>query len=872
MRERWATFESKAFGDEKIEVRAVDGIDELNQLFRFDVTLVRPGVLSAADDVLPLLEHPASLWFEEDGKLFGEVHGIVAEASVDVDEEGSFSIVTLRLVPRASLLTQRRGDHIFLDKTIPEIIAEKLQAIGLAQGDDFVMSLVERYPVREYVAQHDETDHAFVSRLAEHLGITTFFEHRDRRDVLVFTDTPTAFRPIVRPDLPVRRRRDHPAAYAIRTTLRRGPSQAEAHDYNYRTPQVTLREKKGVLARATAGDWVEFGPHTKTLEETRAIAHIRTEELRGRQHVVEGTTSETSVRAGGTLRLHGLDKAHELVLTRIAYRFRAPDREVVEVPWENRFTAVPAASPLRPPRSTPWPSMPGLINAVVDGSIKGDYAELDEAGRYHLRLAYDRSGRTDLSATHPVRMMQPHAGGNYGMHFPLRPGTEVLVGFVNGDPDRPIIVGTAPNPATVSPVVLQNQTQNVLRTGSANELVIEDQRGTERIRIHTPHRNTTVQLGAVEEPEDGALTTTEGNLSEASRLTSNEATTSKTLLAETETAVLGRSAVIAAGIGAVTAATTRGIEKPEAVSLREVGRDLTRLALAPEKVGDPPEQGPPGEASSEGDPTEGALWSAVGAIVTALGEQAAVDLVRAVARTTDSGLDRAVGRAQGAPLGDPMEPASIIAATKTAALVGREVAVVFGDRAASLGSYDTASVMGEQVAQLKSPLTAEIAAGRDLKLTSAGTLDAAAKLIRVVGGYYPEAEAPPLDAGTSIGVMSRHDLRITSVEDCIVLCAKKNLIGTAHTGDVRWKAQKTLSLTGGSIIGNAGTIKTHSKGNTEVKAEGDIILDADGNITIKAAGEVTIEAPTITLKGEITLDGNVTVTGDLTVCGALHGG
>ena len=100
MRERWATFESKAFGDEKIEVRAVDGIDELNQLFRFDVTLVRPGVLSAADDVLPLLEHPASLWFEEDGKLFGEVHGIVAEASVDVDEEGSFSIVTLRLVPQ----------------------------------------------------------------------------------------------------------------------------------------------------------------------------------------------------------------------------------------------------------------------------------------------------------------------------------------------------------------------------------------------------------------------------------------------------------------------------------------------------------------------------------------------------------------------------------------------------------------------------------------------------------------------------------------------------------------------------------------------------------------------------------------------------
>lgn len=872
MRERWALFESAALGDEKFDVRSIDGVDELNQLFRFDVVLVRPGLVSAIDDVLPTLEKPASLWFEEDGKVFGEVHGIVAEAAVDVDEEGSFSLVRLQIVPRAWLLTQRRGDQIFLDRTIPEILVEKLEAIGLVRDTDFTLALVGRYPVREFVAQHDETDHAFVSRLCEHLGITTFFEQRDGRDVLVLTDSLSSFHPIVRPELPVRRRRDHPAAYGVRTTLRRGPALAEAHDYNYRTPQVTLREKKGVAVPAAAGTWVEFGPHAKTMEEARTLAQIRTEELGARHRVVEGTTTETSAYAGGTLRLTGLDRAEELVLTRVVYRFRGADGGALEVPWENQFRGVPVGTPLRPPRSTPLPRVPGLVNAVVDGAIKGDYAELDEAGRYHLRLAYDRSGRTDLGATHPVRMMQSHAGGNYGMHFPLRPGAEVLVGFVNGDPDRPVIVGAAPNPATVSPVVLQNHTQNVLRTGSANEMVIEDLRGSERIRIHTPHQNTTVQLGAVEEPEDGALTSTEANLSEASRLTSNEATTTKTLLAETSTAVLGRTQVIAAGVGAITAATQRGIEQPASVSLRDIGRDLTRLAVAPEQLEAQKEQPPPDDASAEGDASEGALWSAVGAIVTALGEQAAIDLVRAVARTTDSGLDRAVGRAQGAPVGAPMVPASIVAATKTAALVGREVAVVFGDRVAALSSYDTASVMGEQVAQLKSPGMAEVAGARGLQLSSAATLDAAAKLIRVVGGYYPEAEAPPLDAGTSIGVMSRHDLRITSVEDCILICAKKNLIGTAHTGDIRWKAQKTLSMNAGSIIGNAGTIKTHSKGNTELKAEADIVIDADGNVTIKAAGEVQIEAPTVTIKGEIKLDGNVTVTGDLTVAGALHGG
>src|SRR4051812_2181360 len=110
MRERWALFESKAFGEGRLQVRSLDGVDELNQLFHFDVLLVRPGVLSAIDDVLPALEHPATLWFEEDGKIYGEVHGIVAEASVDVDVESNFSLVRFKIVPRAWLLTQRMGD------------------------------------------------------------------------------------------------------------------------------------------------------------------------------------------------------------------------------------------------------------------------------------------------------------------------------------------------------------------------------------------------------------------------------------------------------------------------------------------------------------------------------------------------------------------------------------------------------------------------------------------------------------------------------------------------------------------------------------------------------------------------------------------
>jgi type VI secretion system VgrG family protein len=872
MRERWALFESLPLGEGKFDVQSLDGTDELNRLFRFDVKLARKGVMSPGDDVAPLLDPPASLWLEEDGVVLGEFHGIVSEAAVDVDVESELTVLNVTLVPRAWLLTQRFGDEIFLAQSIPQIVTEKLERIGLVRDQDFVLSLLDRYPVREYVAQHDETDWAFICRLCEHVGITLFFEHRDRRDVLVLSDTPSTFRPIARPVLPVRHRREHPAAYGVRTTLRRNTSRTLAHDYNYRTPLVGLREHHVVPTPGATGEWVEYGSHSKTTEETALIARVRKEEVGAQQHVVGGTATELSVRAGSTFVLTGVGPDQELLLTKVSYRFRRPEGSgLIDSAWENEFSAIPAKTPYRPPRVTPRPRISGLKNAIVDGTIKGDYAELDEAGRYHLRMLYDRSGRTDLGATHPVRMMQPHAGANYGMHFPLRPGIEVLVAYVNGDPDRPVIVGTAPNPVTTSPVVQQNQTQNVLRTGSANEMVIEDEHGIERIRIHTPKDNTTIQLGAVEEPEEGALTRTDANISEASRLSNNEATTQKSLLARTSTSVLGRSAIVAAGSVAVRSACERGIDDPANVSIEKLNRDLDWLSTPPEKLADKPHpsEAAPTDASTQ-DASAGGLWSTLGSSVTVFTEQAAVDLVRAAARTTDNGVDKAKGRAQGEPVGEPELPGLISAGEKTAAIVGRDTGFVFGDRVAALSSYKTASVMGGEMAQLKSPKAVEIAGGQEAKVTTAGTLDVQAKLVRVVGGYYPEAEAPPLDEGTTVGVMSRKDLRFISVDDCILVCAKKNIIETAHTGDIRMRAKKTISMAAGAIIGNAGTIKTKSTGDTEIVADADITISAGGAVAIEADGEILIKAPTITLQGAITLDGKVTVTGFLDAKGGSN--
>ena len=869
-------FESAALGETQWTVRSLEGEDTLNGEYRFRVHLDLATSSLSHEELEKVLEAPATVVFIEAGRELNRFSGVVSELSATNDVEHTRTDLYLEIVPRVAMAAHRRGSELFLDKSIPEVVVAKLTALGLKVDEDFALLLRGTYPPREIIAQYEESDLAFIRRLCESIGITTSYDQQGGREVLLLSDGQTPFPEVTRPRLPSRHRADHPAAFDVRTTLRRVPQHVQVHDYNYRSPNVSLLDRDPTRRAAAVGEWTEFGAHPKTRDQTRELAVIRTEEQAARHQVVEGLATEASLRSGRLVQLvDAVASEQMLLLTHVAYGFRSKRLEDgVELPgWENRFVAIPANVPFRPQRVTPVPRIPGLLNAVVDGAIRGDYAELDGLGRYHLRFAYDRTGRTDLGATHPVRMMQPHAGANYGMHFPLRPGAEVLVGFVNGDPDRPVIVGSAPNPITTSPVAARNQTQNVLRTGSNNEMVIEDFKGNERIRIHTPHKATTVQLGSPEEVEEGVLMTTQAHVTAMSRESNNTITDRHTTIARSTTALLGERAVMMAGFRSVTAAADEAIERPGAVTLPEVAADLRRLTRPPVS---PSSAGKGGESSTpepspdapEVVPALAPLQSGASAQLAESAETAALDLVRAMSQATDNGLDAAQGRLQGEPLGSAAEPAAIIAGERTAALIGRETALVSGDRVAALSSTKSAAVMGLETAVVKSGGDVEIAGGKRVHVTTSGELDIAARTARLVAGYYPEAEAPKLDEGTSLGVMAKKDLRVHSIEDCILVCAHKNLIGSAHTGDARFYAQKTILLQGGAIQGSAGDIKLDSSGNVKVKAAGDITVDADGSVKVKAGSEVTVDAPSVTITaGTIRLVGTVLVEGDLFVSG-----
>ncbi len=862
MHERWVRLDSGAFDGTPPEVIALRGTEAINELFELQVELLVHDPATARERAERLLNEPVTLTFEDGGVAVRRVHGMVSALSYRHEVDTGRGRISLTVVPRVWKMTRRFGAELFLDATVPEVLQRKLEAIGLEEGMDFVLMLTEQYPLRELIVQHEETDYAFFSRLCEHDGIIAIFKHDGGRDRLVLTDTTGAFESIAHQHaIPVRDRRDHPSAYDVETTLAHRSETSLVHDYNYRAPQLALDASARITQAATSNTWVEYGAHTKSPDETQRIAKIRSEAIDTTYEVICGGSSELSMCAGSLFSLeHAIFGEQRLLITRLT--FTADHTSADDRNWDARFEAIPAGVPFRPERRTPRPRIPGLIGARVDGEIKGHYAELDSMGRYHVQIGFDRSGRTDLKASHPVRMMQPHAGANYGMHFPLRPGTEVLVGFVDGNPDRPIIVGCAPNPETRSPVEATNFTKNVLRTKSDNELVIEDRLGSERIRLHTPHQLTTFQLGSEEEPEIGALTTTEGSISHASIGSFNVATSRKTALVNDVSTIAGNNSVLLAGVGALVDAAGRGLNVPGALRGQDIVRDLEMLTLSPDDFAEARADGEEEQEGERDEVEEGGqsmanLWSTVGDTLTESAQSAAFGAIRSMAVASDETLDNATGRFQGNRLGSPNGPASIIGAPGTAAMFGRDTAFVYGDRVAMLSSHDTAAVVGAEIAELKSPGRAEVAGGSEVAVTSLGEFSVESDTVRMTAGYYP-VPAPELDEGTTFGVMSRRDLRLTSVEDCILICAKKNLIGSAHEGDIRMVALNAIELT---TTGPDSTISLTSP---------TIELDSD-NTTIKATEKVEIEAARVVIyatKG-ILLHGSVTITGNLTVGGKL---
>jgi hypothetical protein len=172
-----------------------------------------------------------------------------------------------------------------------------------------------------------------------------------------------------------------------------------------------------------------------------------------------------------------------------------PNGEVSPEVYRVSVEAIPSSVQYREPRTTPWPRIHGFENGTVDGASTSQYAQVDDQGRYAIKMKFDEGPGKDGAASTWVRMAQPHGGGIEGFHFPLRKGTEVLVQYLDGDPDRPVIGAVLPNAAIPSPVTSGNNTKNVLQTGGSTRQEIEDLAGGQYVHTTTPVQNTGMWMG-----------------------------------------------------------------------------------------------------------------------------------------------------------------------------------------------------------------------------------------------------------------------------------------------------------------------------------------------------------------------------------------
>ncbi|MFO0615212.1 MAG: type VI secretion system tip protein TssI/VgrG [Polyangiaceae bacterium] len=458
-------------------VYGLRGREAISDLFEFEVDVALPADVEVDEWIHT--GKTITLGLEIPGRVGRPIRGIVDAVWDRLEATGSNRTCTIRVVPPARALGLVVTQEVFLDASVPDLIRLKLEAHGF-EKETYDLRLQETYPAREIVVQFGESDLAFVRRLAEQAGIAFHLDAWGEHDKWVFSDHNAAFRAMEEPaDLRFHARGEHAGVFELVRASRTVPGTFFVQDYNHRTPLLDPTGQHTIDGDAPGGV-VEFGAHVKSPEEAKRLAKVRAEESHARRVVFEGKSTVFELTAGRHFVLADHPRfgdGLELLVTEVTHEATFPLQGEVargEPRYENRFTAIPREVPYRPARTTPRPKIHGVVTGVVQPGPKGEVggvAKLTDDGRYIVQLHFDTAERGQQRASHPIRMAQPFAGHGNGMHFPLLPGTEVIVAFANGDPDRPVIVGALPNAISPSPIVAEES--HTHRIQSSKGVVME---------------------------------------------------------------------------------------------------------------------------------------------------------------------------------------------------------------------------------------------------------------------------------------------------------------------------------------------------------------------------------------------------------------
>jgi type VI secretion system secreted protein VgrG len=499
------TFELKTpLGKDVLLLKSMRGVEVMSQPFQWDLDL-----LSEKNDVDPdaILGQKVSIGMTLPNGKRRFFHGFVSEFSLG-GWTHNYNEYRAVVRPWYWLLTRTADCKIFQEMTVPQIFEDVVKQYGFT---DYELKLAGTYEPWEYCVQYRETDFNFLSRLLEQEGIYYFFVHEEGKHTMVLADDPGQHKtldgyetvPYYAPGggSDTQRERDHLEAWSWTKAVL--PGAFATTDFDFEKPRKSLSGTSTIARKHEQANYeiFDYPAELSKLEasQSEATAKVRIQELQSSYLVAKGRGNAAGLGTGLRFKLDKFPRKDlniEYVITQCTYALTVDSYESGGVPRNEEFSvaleAINAKTQFRPERRTPKPVVQGAQTAMVVGKA-GEEIFTDKYGRVKVQFHWDRYGKQDEKSSCWIRVAQVWAGKSWGaIHIP-RIGQEVIVSFLEGDPDQPIITGRVYNGDSMPPYGLPgNATQSGIKSRSSkgggeanfNEIRFEDKKGSEQLTIH----------------------------------------------------------------------------------------------------------------------------------------------------------------------------------------------------------------------------------------------------------------------------------------------------------------------------------------------------------------------------------------------------
>ena len=458
-------------GKDRLSITELTVEDAVSDGFVMSATLYSADQSIRYNDIIG---RSVTVWLRNRQPRPEPINGIVRKFAAGVVDGRGLREYRAEIIPWFWLLKCTADCRIFQNLTFPQIIEAVFRSYGFI---DYEMRFIARYDAIDYCVQYRESAYAFLSRWMEKLGIFYFFRHEAERHVMVIGDNNFAFRYGSEREVTTADSMGGGATKWQHSESFR-PGRHSQSDFAFKTPVLDLLTQESTLNDLPRTRDFEVFDHPAgyaTLSYGRFLTRMRMEEEESRIHLVEGDSDYATFRAGGKITMnHGTietEERQDYVLTSVTHHCRdvTGHSDTAERPsYANRFDAVPMKAPYRPARRTPWPVVYGPQTAIVVG-VKGELIHTEKHGRVKLQFHWDRRGKSDDSSSCWVRVSQNTAGAGWGGVFIPHVGHEVIVSFLEGEPDRPMVTGRVYNGENTKAIALPaNKTQSAIRDHSGN--------------------------------------------------------------------------------------------------------------------------------------------------------------------------------------------------------------------------------------------------------------------------------------------------------------------------------------------------------------------------------------------------------------------